>query len=117
MADQSFVDPVGKDIAASAFKALVAKAQHPWRSMLVLSCLAGAFIAFGSIMSLVTQAYIGDVDLVRPNAPIADVRKRRVGRVHAAPSQTSQPVSLLQLITRGNSPGGDDVCSFSAITA
>jgi len=65
VADQSAEDPVGKDIAASAPEILAVKARQPWQRILVLACLAGAFIAFGSIMSLVMQAYMGDVGIVR----------------------------------------------------
>ncbi len=49
---------------------------------------------------------------VRPNAPL--VRGGRVRSADAPPAQTSQPVPLLQYVARGDPPGGDDVCSFSA---
>lgn len=52
-------DPVGGAIAEAAPDGLAAKAQQPWARMAVLAMLAGAFIAFGSIGSLVAQADMG----------------------------------------------------------
>lgn len=53
-------DPVGDAIAKAAPAALAAKAQQPVARMIVLAILAGAFIAFGSVASLVAQANMGD---------------------------------------------------------
>ncbi len=64
-AEDPFDDPVGDSIAAAAPAALAAKAQQPWARMGVLAILAGAFIAFGSVASLVTQANMGDGGAVR----------------------------------------------------
>jgi hypothetical protein len=52
---------------------------------------------------------------VRRNAPI--VRRGGVGRLHAPPPQARQPVSLLQLVTRGDPPRGHDVRAVSAVAA
>ncbi|MFZ2996712.1 formate/nitrite transporter family protein [Sphingobium sp.] len=57
-------DPVGDAIAKAAPVALAAKAQQPVAHMIVLAILAGAFIAFGSIASLVAQANMGDGGVV-----------------------------------------------------
>lgn len=58
-------DPVGDVIAMAAPAALAAKAQQPVARMIVLAILAGAFIAFGSVASLVAQASMGDGGAVR----------------------------------------------------
>ncbi len=58
-------DPVGDAIAQGAPAALAAKAEQPWLRMLVLAVLAGAFIAFGSVIFLVAQANMEDAGLVR----------------------------------------------------
>ncbi|MDM7954818.1 MAG: formate/nitrite transporter family protein [Blastomonas sp.] len=60
MADQPPKDPVGEAIAEAAPDLLASKAGHAWPRMLVLAILAGVFIAFGSIASLVAQAGMGD---------------------------------------------------------
>jgi len=53
-------DPVGSAIAQAAPETLAAKARQPWGRMLVLAGLAGAFIAFGSVIALVAQSGLGD---------------------------------------------------------
>ena len=53
-------DPVGDAIARAAPGALAAKAQQPWMRMTVLAVLAGAFIAFGSVVALVAQSSMGE---------------------------------------------------------
>ncbi|TCH98304.1 formate/nitrite transporter family protein [Roseococcus sp. SYP-B2431] len=53
-------DPVGSAIARDAPETLAAKARQPLGRMMVLACLAGAFIAFGSVISLVAQAGMGE---------------------------------------------------------
>ncbi|MEC3948143.1 formate/nitrite transporter family protein [Sphingobium sp. HWE2-09] len=62
---QSCDDPVGDAIARAAPAALATKAQQPVARMVVLAILAGAFIAFGSIASLVAQANMSDGGAVR----------------------------------------------------
>lgn len=62
---QSIDDPVGDAIARSAPAALAAKAQQPVSRMFVLAILAGVFIAFGSVASLVAQANMADDGAVR----------------------------------------------------
>jgi formate/nitrite transporter len=59
-AAQTIEDPVGDAIAEAAPAALAAKAQQPAGRMIVLAMFAGAFIAFGSVASLVAQANMGD---------------------------------------------------------
>lgn len=54
--DDTRADPVGSTIAGSAADLLAAKANQPWMRMLVLACFAGAFIAFGSVISMVVQS-------------------------------------------------------------
>jgi formate/nitrite transporter len=54
--DDTRKDPVGSAIAGTAPQILAAKAQQPWIRMLVLACFAGAFIAFGSVISMVAQS-------------------------------------------------------------
>lgn len=54
--DDTLKDPIGSDIAQGAPETLAAKARQPWARMLVLACLAGSFIAFGSVISLVAQS-------------------------------------------------------------
>jgi len=61
---QSIDDPVGAAIADAMPASLAAKAAQPFSRMTVLAVLAGAFIAFGSIVSLVVQANMGDSGLV-----------------------------------------------------
>ena len=51
--------PVGAAIAAGAAETLAAKAGQPWPRMLVLAGFAGAFIAFGSVISMVAQSGMG----------------------------------------------------------
>lgn len=63
--DASTEDPSGEAIPVAAPKLLATKAQQPWARMFVLAILAGAFIAFGSIAALVTQANMGDGGAVR----------------------------------------------------
>ena len=58
--DEKDKDPVGEAIARSAPEALTAKAQQDWPRMAVLAVLAGAFIAFGSVISLVAQSGLGE---------------------------------------------------------
>lgn len=53
-------DPVGEAIALAAPQTLAAKATQDWLRMAVLAVLAGTFIAFGSVISLVVQSGIGD---------------------------------------------------------
>ena len=50
---------------------------------------------------------------VRANAPI--VRSSRVASADASPTQARQPVPLLQLVARGDPPGGDDVRPLPAV--
>jgi formate/nitrite transporter FocA (FNT family) len=57
---QAREDPVGEAIARAAPETLAAKAQHNWPRMAVLAILAGAFIAFGSVISLVVQSGAGN---------------------------------------------------------
>jgi formate/nitrite transporter len=54
--DDTRKDSVGSAIAGTAPQILAAKAQQPWIQMLVLACFAGAFIAFGSVISMVAQS-------------------------------------------------------------
>jgi formate/nitrite transporter len=56
-------DPVGGTIAQTAPETLAAKAQQPWMRMMVLACFAGAFIAFGSVISMVVQSGLARSDL------------------------------------------------------
>ncbi|WP_422034678.1 formate/nitrite transporter family protein [Reyranella sp.] len=58
--DEKDKDPVGEAIARAAPQALAAKAQQDWPRMAVLAVLAGAFIAFGSVISLVAQSGLGE---------------------------------------------------------
>lgn len=58
--DETPRDPVGKSIAQSAPETLAGKATQPWTRMFVLALLAGAFIAFGSVISVVAQSGTGD---------------------------------------------------------
>ena len=58
--DHAATDPVGEGIARAASETLAAKAKQDWRRMAVLAVLAGAFIAFGSVISLVVQSGMGD---------------------------------------------------------
>ncbi|MBS7813792.1 formate/nitrite transporter family protein [Roseococcus pinisoli] len=58
--DDTLKDPIGSAIAQEAPEALADKARQPWARMMVLACLAGAFIAFGSVISLVAQSGAGD---------------------------------------------------------
>ncbi|MFN4016903.1 MAG: formate/nitrite transporter family protein [Reyranella sp.] len=58
--DHADKDPVGEAIAQSAPETLAAKAQQDWPRMAVLAVLAGAFIAFGSVISLVAQSGLGE---------------------------------------------------------
>ncbi|WP_017671167.1 formate/nitrite transporter family protein [Blastomonas sp. AAP53] len=60
IAQQAIIDPVGDAIAEVAPELLAAKAGHAWPRMLVLAILAGVFIGFGSIVSLVAQSDMGD---------------------------------------------------------
>lgn len=53
-------DPVGEAIARSAPKILAVKAMQDWPRTAVLAVLAGAFIAFGSVISLVVQSGFAD---------------------------------------------------------
>jgi formate/nitrite transporter len=64
LAEQSFEYPVGKAIAQTAASALASKAQQPTSRLLILATFAGAFIAMGSIASLVSQAAMADTGLV-----------------------------------------------------
>ncbi len=57
---EALKDPVGGAIASMAPEALATKAGQPFARMLVLAMLAGAFIAFGSLGSLVAQANMGE---------------------------------------------------------
>ncbi len=54
--DIAFDDPAGDAIAKAAPELLAAKATQPFKRMFVLAVLAGAFIAFGSIVSIVARA-------------------------------------------------------------
>ncbi|MFC3125958.1 formate/nitrite transporter family protein [Pseudoroseomonas globiformis] len=56
-------DPVGGAIAQAAPEALAAKAQQPWMRMMVLASFAGAFIAFGSVISMVAQSGLAQTGL------------------------------------------------------
>jgi formate/nitrite transporter len=58
--DDTLKDPIGSEIAKGAPEMLAAKALQPWARMMVLACLAGAFIAFGSVISLVAQSGMGN---------------------------------------------------------
>ena len=58
-------DPVGDAIAQAAPATLAAKAQQSVVRLFVLAILAGAFIAFGSVASLVAQVNMGDGGAVR----------------------------------------------------
>lgn len=58
--DQTGKDPVGEAIACSAPETMAAKAMQGWPRMAVLAVLAGAFIAFGSVISLVAQSGFAD---------------------------------------------------------
>ncbi|MGQ3298885.1 formate/nitrite transporter family protein [Reyranella sp.] len=58
--DHGGKDPVGDAIARSAPETLAAKAMQDWSRMAVLAVLAGAFIAFGSVISLVAQSGFAD---------------------------------------------------------
>lgn len=58
--DQAGKDPVGEAIAKAAPETLAEKARQDWPRMAVLAVLAGAFIAFGSVISLVVQSGAGD---------------------------------------------------------
>ena len=58
-------DPVGDAIAAGAPAALATKAKSAWPRMVALAVLAGAFIAFGSVISLIAQANMDDGGAVR----------------------------------------------------
>jgi len=53
-------EPVGEAIAQDAPETLAAKGKQPWARMAVLAILAGAFIAFGSVISLVAQSGLGN---------------------------------------------------------
>lgn len=68
---QDVDDPVGDAIAIDASSSLAAKAMQPWGRMMVLAILAGAFIAFGSIASLIVQAAAGYAGPVRLLSGIA----------------------------------------------
>lgn len=56
---QSVKDPVGEAIARAAPETLAAKATQEWPRMAALAVLAGVFISFGSVISLVVQSGIG----------------------------------------------------------
>jgi len=58
--DDTDKEPVGEAIAQTAPATLAVKGQQPWARMAVLAVLAGAFIAFGSVISLVAQSGMGD---------------------------------------------------------
>lgn len=58
--DEACKDPVGDSIAQAAPGTLADKARQSWARMTVLACLAGAFIAFGSVISLVAQSGMGE---------------------------------------------------------
>jgi len=58
MAD-TLKDPIGSAIAQAAPETLAAKARQPWARMMVLAVLAGACIAFGSLIALVAQSGMG----------------------------------------------------------
>ncbi len=58
--DDTAKEPVGEAIARSAPETLADKGRQPWARMAVLAVLAGAFIAFGSVISLVAQSGMGD---------------------------------------------------------
>lgn len=58
--DDTGKDPVGEAIAQAAPETLAAKARQAWPHMAVLAVLAGAFIAFGSVISLVAQSGLGE---------------------------------------------------------
>lgn len=58
--DATPADPVGEAIAQAAPETLASKATQPWPRMAVLAVLAGAFIAFGSVIAAVAQAGTGD---------------------------------------------------------
>ena len=58
--DHAGKDPVGAAIARSAPETLAAKAMQDWPRMAVLAILAGAFIGFGSVISLVAQSGFAD---------------------------------------------------------
>lgn len=51
---------MGEAIARSVPESLAAKAMQDWPRMAVLAVLAGAFIAFGSVISLVAQSALGE---------------------------------------------------------
>lgn len=53
--DDTARDPVGSSIAQAAPETLAGKAQQPFGRMVILAVLAAAFIAFGSVISLVAQ--------------------------------------------------------------
>ena len=58
--DDAGKDPVGQAIAQDAPETLADKARLAWPRMAVLAVLAGAFIAFGSVISLVAQSGLGE---------------------------------------------------------
>jgi formate/nitrite transporter len=58
--DETPRDPVGKSIAQAAPETFATKAEQPWKRMFVLALLAGAFIAFGSVISVVAQSGMGE---------------------------------------------------------
>lgn len=58
--DEQVKDPVARSIAWEAPQTLAAKATQDWSRMAVLAVLAGAFIAFGSVISLVAQSGAGE---------------------------------------------------------
>ena len=58
--DDTGKDPVGEAIAQAAPETLATKAMQEWPRMAVLAVLAGAFIAFGSVISLVAQSGLGE---------------------------------------------------------
>jgi hypothetical protein len=68
-----------------------------------------------AVCSGAMRSLIWPLGSVRTNAPI--VRRGGVGRLHAPPKQARQPVSLLQLVTRGDPPRGNDVRAVSAVAA
>lgn len=57
--DEQGKDPVAESIAQAAPETLATKATQDWLRMAVLAVLAGAFIAFGSVISLVAQSAAG----------------------------------------------------------
>lgn len=64
--DDTGKDPVGQAIAQAAPETLADKARQAWPRMAVLAVLAGAFIAFGSVISLVAQSGLGEGQAAGP---------------------------------------------------